>query len=184
MEGSRPSQTRGRILLADDDRLPGGNLSRALRTHGQFEVVHDERFAGPADTGNGMDQATMGRAFEPFFTTKPKGHGTGLGLATVYGIVTQAGGSIDVYSEPGLGTTISVLLPATDEAAVPEQAASPGSGVAGKGETILLVEDEEELREMTRRILAGHGYLVTAAAWKPSRWPPIRSGASTCSLPT
>jgi len=116
-----------------------------------------------ADNGTGMDRATMERVFEPFFSTKPKGRGTGLGLATVYGIVTQAGGSIDVYSEPGLGTTISVLLPATDEAAGPEQAAPPGHDAAGTGETILLVEDEDRLREMTRRILTGNGYRVAVA---------------------
>jgi CheY-like chemotaxis protein len=118
-----------------------------------------------ADTGAGMDSATMERVFEPFFTTKAKGRGTGLGLATVYGIVTQAGGNIDIYSEVGLGTTISVLLPATDQDAAPEaSAAAPGTQVSGHGETILLVEDEESLREMTRRMLAGHGYLVFTAS--------------------
>jgi PAS domain S-box-containing protein len=118
-----------------------------------------------ADTGTGMDRATLERVFEPFFTTKPKGHGTGLGLATVYGIVTQAGGTIDVYSEPGLGTTISALLPATKQDATPEAAPDgPGTDMSGHGETILLVEDEESLREMTRRILAGNGYRVRVAA--------------------
>jgi PAS domain S-box-containing protein len=118
-----------------------------------------------ADTGSGMDSATLERVFEPFFTTKAKGHGTGLGLATVYGIVTQAGGTIDIYSEVGLGTTVSVLLPATDQDAGPEApAAAPGADVSGRGETILLVEDEESLREMTRRMLAGNGYLVFAAS--------------------
>jgi nitrogen-specific signal transduction histidine kinase len=118
-----------------------------------------------ADTGTGMDQATAERAFEPFFTTKPKGHGTGLGLATVYGIVTQAGGSIDIYSEPGLGTTVSVLLPAAGDDATPTEttsAAAPAD-TSGRGETILLVEDEESLREIARRILAGNGYVVIAA---------------------
>jgi CheY-like chemotaxis protein len=118
-----------------------------------------------ADTGSGMPREVIDRAFEPFYTTKPSGQGTGLGLATVYGIVTQAGGIIDVYSEPGLGTTISVLLPATERGTVTEGAAAvPGTDMSGHGETILLVEDEESLREMTRRMLAGNGYLVFAAS--------------------
>ena len=105
-----------------------------------------------------MDRATVGRVFEPFFTTKPKGHGTGLGLATVYGVVQQAGGTIDIYSEPGLGTSVSVLLPATDEDAAPfPRTAAPGDSQRGHGETILLVEDEESLRELTGRILTRHG---------------------------
>ncbi|MGO9781632.1 MAG: ATP-binding protein [Streptosporangiaceae bacterium] len=117
-----------------------------------------------SDSGIGMDRATVSRVFEPFFTTKPKGHGTGLGLATVYGVVKQAGGSIDIYSEPGLGTSVSVLLPATDEDAKPSAAAAPhGDTQHGHEETILLVEDEESLRELTRRILTGHGYQVCVA---------------------
>jgi PAS domain S-box-containing protein len=114
-----------------------------------------------SDTGTGMDRATAERVFEPFFSTKPKGRGTGLGLATVYGVVTQAGGSIEIYSEKGLGTTVSVLLPATDEDAAPylPPAASP-DGHRGHGETVLLVEDEESLRELTTRILSRSGYQV------------------------
>ena len=101
-----------------------------------------------SDTGTGMDRATVERVFEPFFSTKPKGRGTGLGLATVYGVVTGAGGSIEIYSEPGLGTTVSVLLPVTDEHAAPAAPqATAGDGQRGHGETILLVEDEASLRE-------------------------------------
>ena len=118
-----------------------------------------------SDNGTGMDKATADRVFEPFFSTKPKGHGTGLGLATVYGIVTGAGGSIDIYSEAGTGTTVSVLLPATDERAGPDAGSrSPADDdVRGHGETILLVEDEVSLRELARRILDDNGYHVCVA---------------------
>ena len=110
-----------------------------------------------------MPRHVIDRAFEPFFTTKPKGEGTGLGLATVYGIVTQAGGYVQIYSEPGIGTTITILLPATGQGIqaepVPEQ--EPGGG---GGETVLIVEDEPAMREVTRRILSRSGYNVIAAA--------------------
>ena len=120
-----------------------------------------------SDTGSGMDKQTLEHVFEPFFTTKPRGEGTGLGLATVYGIVTQAGGNIDVYSEPGVGTRVSVLLPATDESFVAEQAAPPVEQARGS-ETVLVVEDSDDLREIVDRILSGHGYRVIVAANGPA----------------
>jgi len=115
-----------------------------------------------SDTGTGMDRDTLVRVFEPFFTTKPKGQGTGLGLATVYGIITQAGGHPQLYSEPGMGTTFSALLPATDQtpAAAEDSHAAPAPA---HGETVLLVEDEESLRDMVARILTRHGYHVRVA---------------------
>jgi two-component system cell cycle sensor histidine kinase/response regulator CckA len=120
-----------------------------------------------SDTGVGMDRATAARAFEPFFTTKAKGDGTGLGLATVHGIVAQAGGSVQIYSEAGLGTTFTILLPTTD-APVPGEA---GNGETqpprGGGETILVVEDEPALLEVTRRILDENGYDVLVATGGP-----------------
>jgi PAS domain S-box-containing protein len=115
-----------------------------------------------SDTGSGMSQATLERAFEPFFTTKPTGHGTGLGLATIYGIITQAGGQARIYSEPGHGTTVTALLPATDEASG-TAAAPPAAPDPGNGQTILLVEDDANLRALTERILTRHGYTVLAA---------------------
>jgi PAS domain S-box-containing protein len=116
-----------------------------------------------SDSGTGMDRATVARVFEPFFSTKPKGRGTGLGLATVYGVVTQAGGSIEIYSEVGLGTTITVLLPATDEDVAPYLApVGTIDDQRGHGETILVVEDEESLRQLTTRILVRNGYQVCA----------------------
>jgi PAS domain S-box-containing protein len=116
-----------------------------------------------SDTGVGMTQEVIDRAFEPFFTTKPKGEGTGLGLATVYGIVTRAHGYVRIYSEPGIGTTVTILLPATSQRVV---AASAGDERprGGEGETILIVEDEPAMREVTGRILKRRGYQVISAA--------------------
>ncbi len=116
------------------------------------------------DTGTGMDREVIEHAFEPFFTTKPKGVGTGLGLASVYGIVAQAGGDVAIYSEGGVGTTVSILLPATDTGApaVPADKAEPQAH-RHSGETVLVVEDEDAMRELTRRILTRNGYEVLLA---------------------
>jgi PAS domain S-box-containing protein len=117
-----------------------------------------------SDTGTGMNQATIDRVFEPFFSTKPRGRGTGLGLATVYGIVAGLSGSVDIYSEEGLGTTVSVLLPATERpAAAAAEADLPTADLRGHGELILLVEDEASLRQMASRILTRNGYQVSPA---------------------
>jgi PAS domain S-box-containing protein len=116
-----------------------------------------------SDTGQGMSRANLVRAFEPFFTTKPKGEGSGLGLATVYGIVTQAGGHARIYSEEGIGTTFRALLPISAGVMVKAEPRSvPRPGSRG-GETILLVEDEEAMREVSRRILSRAGYQVLTA---------------------
>jgi PAS domain S-box-containing protein len=117
-----------------------------------------------SDTGRGMPLAVAARAFEPFFTTKAKGEGAGLGLATVYGIVAQAGGQVVITSRPRSGTSVEILLPSTQDipTVTPEKRHSRPH--ASRGETILLVEDEEIVREPTRRILIGHGYTVLAAA--------------------
>ncbi len=109
-----------------------------------------------------MPQDVIDRAFEPFFTTKPKGEGTGLGLATVYGIVTQLGGHVRIYSEPGHGTTFTILLPETSQP-VEETSAPPAAALDGVGQTVLVVEDEPAMREVTRRILVRHGYQVITA---------------------
>ncbi len=114
------------------------------------------------DTGLGMDRQTAGRAFEPFFTTKPTGEGTGLGLATVYGIVKQSGGYIWLYSEPGQGTTFKIYLPAAG--GTPASPSGPGaSPSANDGETVLLVEDEPGVRAVLGRVLREQGYTVREA---------------------
>ena len=116
-----------------------------------------------SDTGSGMDQRTRERIFEPFFSTKPKDQGTGLGLATVYGIVKQTGGHIRVYSEIGRGTTLKVYLPLSGEI-VETNTAAPRIVPAGGTERILLVEDEEMVREYVHRMLKRKGYSVLVAS--------------------
>jgi nitrogen-specific signal transduction histidine kinase/CheY-like chemotaxis protein len=116
------------------------------------------------DTGHGMDALTRSHVFEPFFTTKDVGAGTGLGLATVFGIVRQAGGAVQVESAPGAGTTFTMLLPVTADA----DASVPSAGRdaedrAAPGATVLLVEDEAPVRTTTRRVLERSGYVVLEA---------------------
>ncbi|MET1071563.1 MAG: ATP-binding protein, partial [Umezawaea sp.] len=155
------------------DAMPGGGTLTIDTANTTVDEVYAEGRPGlkpgryarlrVSDTGAGMSPEVLARVFEPFFTTKEKGQGTGLGLATFYGIVTGAGGYAQIYSEPGLGTTVTGLLPATSEEATSSEA--PSAAVPrGRGETILLVEDEAGLQELAGRILTGNGYRVRAAA--------------------
>ena len=140
------------MLHLDEERWPG--LDAAGGDYVRLAVT---------DTGVGMTPELMDRAFEPFFTTKPKGQGTGLGLSTVYGIATHAGGNVKLYSEPGRGTTAAVYLPRAD--APPRERPVPAPEAdGGNGEVILLVEDEDGVRDITRRILSESGYEVIAAS--------------------
>jgi CheY-like chemotaxis protein len=116
-----------------------------------------------SDTGVGMNEETQRRLFEPFFTTKERGKGTGLGLATCYGIVQQAGGSIQVYSEPGRGSTFKVYLPCTEEREEPAAPHPPGP-VRGGHETVLVIEDDARLRALSVRAMRESGYQVLEAA--------------------
>jgi len=120
------------------------------------------------DTGCGMDPKTLERIFEPFFTTKAVGKGTGLGLATVYGIVRQHGGWVDVQSELGSGTTFTVFIPATDQKTeTSTDAGGEADHVTGGKEKILVVEDQVELRELVREVLVAYHYDVSLAASGP-----------------
>jgi two-component system cell cycle sensor histidine kinase/response regulator CckA len=116
-----------------------------------------------SDTGCGMDADTRARIFEPFFTTKDPGKGTGLGLATAYGIIKQSGGFISVYSEIGLGTTFKIYLPQAEPAAVEQSAGAADEDPPGGSEIVLLVEDDDSVRTLARRVLAGAGYTVLEA---------------------
>ena len=115
-----------------------------------------------SDTGCGMDEATKARLFEPFFTTKEVGKGTGLGLSMVYGIVKQHDGYINVYSQPGQGATIKILLPAV-ESIVETETAPVQPALIGGEETILVAEDEEGLRNLAHDVLSELGYDVLLA---------------------
>lgn len=143
-------------LTVDADSAAGGSTA----PHGQNVRLRI------SDTGTGMSSEVVEHAFEPFYTTKEDGTGTGLGLASVYGIVAQAAGNIHIYSEVGVGTTFSITLPTTTEAPSP-----PAEPVhyhwVPKGETVLVVEDSAPLREVTRRIFARAGYRVVTAANGP-----------------
>ncbi|MBA3347757.1 MAG: response regulator [Actinobacteria bacterium] len=146
------------------DAMPDGGVLRiATASVGGGEDRHVALTV--ADTGIGMDAETKKRIFEPFFTTKGPGKGTGLGLATVYGIVEQNGGSIGVESEPGHGTAFTIHLPVAAGVAPADEVAedcAPGAGVVGT-EHILLVEDDDAIRKLVARALTMHGYDVTSA---------------------
>ena len=143
-------------ITVDADAIAGGSPARKGRNV-RMRV---------SDTGAGMPAAVAEHAFDPFFTTKAEGAGTGLGLATVYGILTQADGHIRIYSEAGAGTTFSITLPVTEQAATAARVPAPYHRTP-KGETVLVVEDEEALREVTKRILTRNGYHVLTAANGP-----------------
>jgi PAS domain S-box-containing protein len=159
------------------DAMPAGGSLTIHTASTDIDGIHAEGRAGlspgryatlqVSDSGTGMPSEVVDRAFEPFFSTKAKGQGSGLGLglATVYGIITQAHGYVQIQSQPGIGTAVTILLPATSQ---PVEEPSPRTRAPeGHGETVLVVEDEIALREVTRRILVRNGYQVITAANGP-----------------
>ena len=145
-------------IITENKSRPAPSASRSAKTAGNQYVVIRIR-----DTGSGMDESTRLRAFEPFFTTKDTGRGTGLGLSTVYGIVQQCGGEIEIQSRPGEGTEISIFLPATAHVETLPVTETSSRPLRGSGH-ILLVEDETELRHANAEFLASIGYSVSCAA--------------------
>jgi two-component system cell cycle sensor histidine kinase/response regulator CckA len=154
------------------DAMPHGGTLTIATNPADFDASYTTAHPGTApgryaeltvaDTGTGMSEEVAAHLFEPFFTTKPQDKGTGLGLSTVYGIVTQAGGGISIDTVEGSGTTFRLCFPAVTEA--PATAADPASRVPGRGEVILVVDDEPAVLEVTSRILRQNGYTTLQAA--------------------
>ncbi len=173
------------------DAMPGGGLL-TLETS---SVMLDERYVrehpgtssgeyvllAVSDTGSGMTPETLAHAFEPFFTTKDIGHGTGLGLAMIHGAVSQNGGRVEVYSEPGIGTSFKIYLPRVSEpVSVPVMSARPA--LPRGTETIVVVEDDTSVRELIVRLLERQGYRVFAFGSGPDALAWVRGHADTVHL--
>ena len=155
---------RNAVLDADPAQQDGGGAA------GDYLLIEI------SDTGCGMSAETLTRAFEPFFTTKPVGRGTGLGLSMVYGFIKQSGGQIKIYSEVGLGTTVRLYLPRADRAAAADAAAPSAAPMPGGDETVLVVEDNADVRRTVERQLTGLGYRVLAAGHGPAALALLETG--------
>jgi PAS domain S-box-containing protein len=170
---SQVEQVLMNLAVNARDAMPsGGQLTielREIELDQLYTVTHHGAKVGRyvmlavSDTGHGMDKATIERIFEPFFSTKEPGKGTGLGLSTVHGIVEQSGGSIWVYSEPGRGSTFKVYLPVLDGGEAGERDVKITALPRGRGESILVVEDDEAVRKVAAIILEQQGYRVMTA---------------------
>ncbi|HEY6248378.1 MAG TPA: ATP-binding protein, partial [Candidatus Angelobacter sp.] len=162
------------LVVNARDAMPNGGKLEITSSNFCMDELYVRRYAYPVsvgryvlltvgDNGTGMDAATRGRVFEPFFTTKGKGKGTGLGLSTVYGVVKQSGGYIEVDSELGAGTCFKIYLPQVEEALDSKPEASGVHESLHGTETVLLVEDEQSLRKLSRYLLELCGYCVLEA---------------------
>ena len=161
------------LIVNARDAMPRGGTITIETMNVELDEPYAERHVqarpGPyvllavTDTGLGMDAATKARLFEPFFTTKPMGEGTGLGLATVYGIVKQSDGYIWAYSEPGHGTTFKIYLPRVGMVPEPVVAANQPVAPLRGSEVVLIVEDQEDVLRLAQRMLEGRGYTVLSA---------------------
>jgi PAS domain S-box-containing protein len=158
---SRDAMPKGGRFTIETSNVELDNLYRAAHP-----VVQPGKYVllAVSDTGTGMDAETQAHIFEPFFTTKEQGKGTGLGLATIYGVVKQSGGFIWVYSELDKGTTFKIYLPRVDEPAASIPVIHIPSSLARGTETVLLAEDEQDVREVAREFLESAGYTVLEAA--------------------
>ncbi|RYF19731.1 MAG: response regulator [Oxalobacteraceae bacterium] len=186
-----PNQLENALLnlaINARDAMPDGGQLTITSRHVRLPdaAAADQERATPgdfveievADTGTGMDEATKARAFEPFFTTKPIGQGTGLGLSQLYGFVRQSGGVVQLDSAPSQGTTVRVFLPRHEHVQHTENAPAPDAEApkAGAGETVLLVEDEAQVRTMAAEHLRDLGYAVLEAANGPAALQALRLG--------
>ncbi len=168
-DGAAINQIVMNLAVNARDAMPhGGDLEIRLRVRKDIptRTLREAGFVelSVRDTGTGMDDATKARAFEPFFTTKEPGKGSGLGLAQVYGLVEQCGGVIEVDTEVGKGTTFRVILPRNEAREAPLPQAVAPSAQGGRGERLLLVEDEPLVRKLLEQLLSRAGYQVTAAS--------------------
>ena len=154
---ARDAMPNGGILTIKTDRVDlNGEISGSFITPGAYAVI------SISDTGDGIDEPTRQRIFEPFFTTKEMGKGTGLGLSIVYGIIKQHNGEINVYSEPGRGTTFKIYLKLAETKVSAPENAEPDLPIGGT-ETILVAEDDADVRRFIKTVLEDFGYTVIEA---------------------